>query len=121
VNRAEVVGIFVALAARSDEMPSQLIDTPEALDAAIAANRALRRERLARAVGIQAIGTRMAFGLSGCVALFSSIAFAAGDREAAAIIAVMAFITIVFTFIAGKAGRNKAVDALRDIDRSISG
>jgi hypothetical protein len=99
-------------------MPSPLIDTPQALDEAIGASRTTRREKLERAVRNQRIRTRVAFVLAGCIALFALVAFAAGDREAATFIAAIACTTITFTFIAGKAGRKKAVDALREMDQS---
>jgi hypothetical protein len=66
-------------------MPSPLIDTPQALDAAIAASRHARREKLVRAVRNQRIRTQVAFVLSAGVAIFSLVAFFfADDREAGA-------------------------------------
>jgi hypothetical protein len=101
-------------------MPSPLIDTPQALDAAIAASRHARREKLVRAVRNQRIRTRVAFGLSGCIALFALVAFFfAGDHEAAAIIAMMACVTFGVTYAAGKTGRKKAIDSLREMDQPM--
>jgi len=101
-------------------MPSPLIDTPQALDAAIAANRRARREKLLRAVRNQRIRTRVAFGLSGCVAVLALIAFFfAGDKQAAASIGFMASMTFAITYFAGKAGQKKALDSLRELDQSM--
>jgi hypothetical protein len=99
-------------------MSDQSIDTPQALDVAIAAGLQSRRERLIRAVRIQRIRIRAAYGLSACVALCALAAFVAGDPKAAAISAVTACVTFSFTFIAGEAGRKQAVDALRETDQS---
>jgi hypothetical protein len=99
-------------------MPSPLIGTPQALDEAVAASRTTHQEKLERAVRNQRIRTRVAFVLAGCIALFALVAFSAGDREAATFIAAIACTTITFTFIAGRAGRKKAVDALRKMDQS---
>jgi hypothetical protein len=99
-------------------MPSPFIDTPQALNEAIAASRTTRREKLKRAMRNQGIRTRAAFVLAGCIAPFALVAFAAGDREAAKFIVAISCTTITLTFIAGKAGRKKAVDALREMDQS---
>jgi hypothetical protein len=100
-------------------VPSPSIDTPQAFDAAIAAHQHARRDKLVRAVRNQKIRTRVAFGLSGCVALFALAAFfIAGDIEATAIIAVIACVSFGFTFIAGRARQKKAADALREVDQS---
>jgi hypothetical protein len=99
-------------------MPSPLIDTPQALDAAIAASLQSRREKLLRSVRSQRILTRVAFGLSGCAALCALAAFLVGDPKAAAFSAMMTCVTFSFTYIAGKAGRKKAVDSLREMDQS---
>jgi hypothetical protein len=56
-----------------------LINTPQALDAAIAASRHARRERLVRAVRNQRIRTRVAFGLSAGVAICALLAFFCAD------------------------------------------
>jgi hypothetical protein len=101
-------------------MPSPLIDPPEALDAAIAAGRHAQRERLVRAVRNQRIRSRVAFGLSGCVAIFALVAFLfAKDDEAAAILGIMACVTFGFSYVAGKSGGKKAEDALRKIDQPM--
>jgi len=99
-------------------MPSPSIDTPEALDAAIKVSLNVRRERLMRAVRSQRIRTGVVFGFAACTAFFSLAAFVAGDREAATIIALMACLQFGVACVAGKAGRKKAVDSLREMDHS---
>jgi hypothetical protein len=87
-------------------MPSPLIDMPQALDAANAAAREARREKLLRTARNQRIRTRVALGLSGCIAIGALAAlFLAGDREAATLIAIMACITVTIAVISGQAGR----------------
>lgn len=101
-------------------MPSPLINTPQALDAAIAASRHARRERLVRAVRNQRIRARVAFGLSAGVAICALIAFFfAGDHEAGVIVALMACMSFGWTYAAGKTGQKKAVDSLREMDQSM--
>jgi 1,4-dihydroxy-2-naphthoate octaprenyltransferase len=96
------------------------IDDPHALDAAIAASRHARRERLVRAVRNQRIRARVAYGLSACVAILALLAFFfADDHEAAVIIAMFACVTVGVAYAAGKAGHKKAVDALREMDQSM--
>lgn len=95
-----------------------LIDTPEALDAAIAASRHARRETLLRAARNQRLRTRIGFVLSGSAFICALIAFAAGDREAAALVALMACVSFSVTYVAGKAGQKKAIDSLHEMDRS---
>jgi hypothetical protein len=95
------------------------IDTPQALDAAIAASRQARRDKLLRAVRNQRIRTRVAFALGGSVALCSLGAFFfADDPEAAIVCAVIACITVGFTYVAGKVGRKEALDSLQEMDQS---
>ena len=101
-------------------MPSPLIDTPQALDAAIAASRHARREKLVRAMRNQRIRTQIAFVLSAGVAIFSLVAFFfAGDREAGVMLALMACMSVGWTYAAGKTGQKKAVDSLRGMDQSM--
>jgi hypothetical protein len=99
-------------------MPGPLIDTPQALDTAIAASLESRREKLMRAVRSRRIRIRVAFGLSGCVALCALAEFLGGDPRAAAFSAMTACVTFSLTYIAGKAGRKKIVDSLREMDQS---
>jgi hypothetical protein len=89
-------------------MPSPLIDTSEALKAAIKVSLNVRHERLMRAARNQKILTGVVFGLAACTALFSLAAFVAGDREAATIIALSACLTFCFACVAGKAGGKKS-------------
>ena len=101
-------------------MLSPLIDTPQALDAAIATSRNARREKLVRAVQNQKIRTRVAYGLSTAVAIFALIAFFfAGDHEAGVILALMACLSCSWTYAAGKTGQKKAVDSLREMNQSM--
>lgn len=99
-------------------MPSPLRDTLEALEAATQVSLNVRHERLMRAVRNQRIRTGVVFGLAACTALFSLAAFVAGDREAAAVIALMACLTFGVACVVGKAGRKKAADSLREMDES---
>ena len=101
-------------------MSPPLIDIPQALDLAIATSRLARREKLVRAVRNQRIRTQVALGLSGCVALFALVAFFfVGDREAAVVIAAIACLTFGMAYFGGKAGMNKAVESLREVDQSM--
>jgi hypothetical protein len=103
-------------------MPSPSIDTPQALDAAIAASRQSRREKLVRAVRNQRIRTRVASAFSGSIATFALAAFIlARDLEATEILSMMTCVTFGVTYIAGKADQKKAVDALREMDQSMYG
>ena len=113
-------GIVVGKFHGSDPMQSPLIDTPQALDAAIAASRQARREKLVRAVRNRRIRTRMAFAISVSIAIFALTAFfLAHDPEAAAILAMMACVTFGVTYTAGKTGQKKAADSLREMDQSM--
>ena len=95
------------------------IDTPQALDAAIAASRQVRREKLLRAVRNQKIRTSVSFAMGACVALCSPLAlFVAHDTEAAIVCALIGCISLGFTSVAAKAGRMKALDSLREMDQS---
>jgi hypothetical protein len=99
-------------------MPDSLIDTPDALDAAIESARQTRRRRLLRATRNQKIRTRVALGFAACTSLFALAAFVYGDREAATVIALLACLTFGSTYVAGKAGRRKVADSVRELDRS---
>jgi hypothetical protein len=98
-------------------MPIPLIETPDALDAATAASLQARREKLVRGVRNQRIRMRIAFGLSGCVALFALAAYLIGDYAAARGCAMTACVVFAFTCISGAAARKKAVEALREADQ----
>jgi hypothetical protein len=68
----------------------------------------------------QRIRSRVAFALSGCIALFALAAlFLAGDREAATILAMMTCVAFAVSSSAGKAGLKKAVDWLQEMDQSM--
>jgi hypothetical protein len=99
-------------------MPTPLIETADAMDAAIAATLLTRCEKLIRRVRNQRIRMRIALGLSTCIALFALTAYLIGDYAAARFCAMSAFIVFAFTIITGAAARKRAVDALRKADQS---
>jgi hypothetical protein len=88
-------------------MPMQPVDTPELLDAALAVSLQTRREKLVRAVRNQRILMRVAFGLSGCIAIFALAAYLIGDYAAARGCAKAACVTFALTYFAGMAARKK--------------
>jgi hypothetical protein len=101
-------------------MSRAVIDTPQALDAAIEANRHARRDKLVRAMRNQRFRTRIPLGLSGCVTLFALLPyFLAGDKEAAAILPITASVTFATTYSAGKYGQTRAVERLSALNRSM--
>jgi tetratricopeptide (TPR) repeat protein len=100
----------------NDPMHSE--ETPDILDALIAAGVKARIENLVRAARRQAILSRVAFGGAVLVVLGVPAALLAGDRLAAGIIAILACITLSFTYFAGKAGRKKALESLRQMGQS---
>lgn len=101
-------------------MRSPLIDTPEALDAAVVANLHARREKVVQAVRHERVRTWAAFGVSGCAGIFALVAFFfAGDHKDAAIIAMMVCMANGVTYAAGKTGQRKAANSLKEIDRSM--
>jgi O-antigen/teichoic acid export membrane protein len=94
-----------------------VIDTPQTLDAAIAAQRRARRVKLQRSIRSQRIRTRVSFAMTGCVALFALAAFfLAHDREAAVILTIITCVSFGVNYSAGKVGRKKAIDSLRDFE-----
>jgi uncharacterized membrane protein len=97
-------------------MPGQ--DTPDILDTLTAASLQSRREKLTRRLRIQKILVHIVFGLSACEALFALAAYLNGDYSAARFCAVTGCIVFAFAYIAQVAARTKAVDALREMDRS---
>lgn len=99
-------------------MPSPSIETPEAFEAAIEASLQVRRERLLRAVRNRGMRTGIALGLAASMVVLAFTAFVAGDREAATLIALMAFLTAGVICVARNAGLKKALDSLREMDRS---
>lgn len=101
-------------------MPGPGIETPQELDAAIAASKDAQRKRLERAVRNRIYRTRVGYGLSGVIAVLASVAFfVAHDREGAGVLAFMACWTFAFAFFAGKAALKNAEEALRAADQSL--
>jgi hypothetical protein len=98
-------------------MPSPLAELPDAFVEATAAGSQSRREKLQRRGRNQRIRTRIALGLSGCVALFALTAYLIGDYAAARSCAMIACTVFAFTCIASAAARKKIADDLREMDR----
>ena len=92
-------------------------DMSDILDALIAASLKSRVEKLVRAARRQRILSRVS--LAGAVLVFLGVpaALLAGDRGAAIIIAVIACATLAFAYLAGKAGRKKALESLRQMSQ----
>jgi hypothetical protein len=99
-------------------MSSPLTNTSDSLDAEIAKDLAVRREKLVRGVRNQRIRARIGFGLSGCIVLFAGAAHLLGDSAAAVFCAVTACGSFGFSYVAGRAAHKRAVDALRQTDRA---
>jgi len=99
-------------------MPIPLIETPDALDTAIAASVQIRRDKMLRRVRNQKIRMGIALGLSGCIALFALTAYLISDYAAARFCALSACVVVAFTCITGAAARKNVVDALREMDRT---
>jgi hypothetical protein len=99
-------------------MPEQLTNTPQELDAALAVSLQARREKLLRRARIQRIRTYIAFGLSGCIAVFALAAYLIGDYAAARFCAMTACVTLAFTYFAGISARKNAAESLRQFDQS---
>jgi hypothetical protein len=97
-----------------EQMPSPLIDTPEALDAAIATARQIRREKLLYVAEGKGIRIRVAYACTAFVALCAVAAFLAGDRLAATMLALEASILIGVVSIATQAARQKALRELQE-------
>lgn len=97
-------------------MPSQLIDTPDIMNALIAASLQTRRAKLLRAARNQRIRTRFGYGCSGCIALMAWAAiFLAHDRQAAVTLSLMAFVTFSFAYFVGRASQKKLAESLRQM------
>jgi hypothetical protein len=99
-----------------DQMPSPLIDTPEALDAAIAAAVQTRREKLLHIAGGKGIRIRVAYACTAFVALCAVAALLADDRLAATMLALEACILIGVVSIANQAARRKALRELQEMN-----
>jgi hypothetical protein len=93
-------------------------DTPDILDALIAASLKSRVEKLVRAARRQRILSRVALGAAALIFLGAPAALLAGDRRAAITIAITACVTLTFTYFAGKVGRKKALESLRQLSQS---
>jgi membrane protease YdiL (CAAX protease family) len=93
-------------------------DAPDILDALIAATLKSRVENLVRAARRQRILSRVAMAGAALAVLGVPAALLAGDRLAASIIAVIACVTLAFTYLAGRAGRKKALESLRQLGQS---
>jgi hypothetical protein len=93
-------------------------ENPDILDALIAASLKSRVEKLVRAARRQRILSRVALGAAALIFLGVPAALFAGDRRAAITVAIIACITFSFTYLAGKAGRKKALESLRQLSQS---
>lgn len=97
-------------------MPNQPIDTPDTLDAFIAANLRSRRAKLMRAARSQRIRTRFAYGCSACIALLALTAdFLAHDPKAALLLAIIACLTFGFAYFVGQASQKKLANSLQQM------
>jgi predicted lysophospholipase L1 biosynthesis ABC-type transport system permease subunit len=96
-------------------MPSPLIDTPEALDAAIATAVQTRRERLLRVAGGKGIRIRVAYACTGFVALCGVAAYLAGDRLAAIILVLEACVLFGMVSFVTQAARSRARRELQEM------
>lgn len=99
-------------------MPSTLISTPEALDAATAAAIRTRREGLLRITEGNRIRVRLAYGCAAIVAVCAIAALMAGDRKAAIILASQFCVITVFVLLAASAARKKALRELQEMKPS---
>ena len=97
-------------------MPSQPIDTPDMLDAFIAATLRSRRAKLVRAARNQRIRTLFAYGCSACIALLALTAdLLAHDPKAAVLLAMFACLTFAFAYFVGQANQKKLADSLQQM------
>jgi multisubunit Na+/H+ antiporter MnhF subunit len=96
-------------------MPSPLINTPEALDAATATAIQFRREKLMRIAEGKGIRVRVAYGCAALVGLFAVAALFAGDRTAARILGPETCMLIAFVFMITTATRRKALRELQEM------
>lgn len=93
-------------------------ETPDILDALIAASVKAGVQNLVRTARRQRILSRVALGGAALVVLGVPAALLAGNRLAASIIAIIASVTLGFTYLAGKAGRKKALESFRQLGQS---
>jgi hypothetical protein len=99
-------------------MASSMINTPDALDAATAAAIQFRREKLMRMAEGRGIRVRVAYGCAALVGLFAVVAFFAGDKAAALLLAFQFFVVIGFVFLVNSAARKKARQELGEMKPS---
>jgi hypothetical protein len=98
-----------------DPMQSPLIDSPEALDTAIAAAVQTRREKLLHIAGGKGIRIRVAYACTAFVALCAVAALLAGDRLAATMLTLEACILVGVVSIATQAARRNARRELQEM------
>jgi len=96
-------------------MASPTINTPDALDAATAALIQFRRQKLVRIAEGRGIRVRVAYGCAALVGLFAVVAFFAGDKSAAVILAFQFCVVSSFVFLINSAARKKARRELREL------
>jgi hypothetical protein len=96
-------------------MQSPLIDSPEALDAAIATAVQTRRKKLLHIAAGKGIRVRVAYACTVFVAICAVAAFLAGDRLAATMLGIEAGALISFISIAISAARRKALRDLQEL------
>lgn len=95
-------------------MQSPLIDSPEALDAAIATAVQTRREKLLHIAAGKGIRVRVAYACTAFVAICAVAALLAGDRLAATMLSIEASVLISVVAIAISAARRKALRELQE-------
>lgn len=94
-------------------MPSSMIDTPQALDAAIEASAQSRREKLLRTA--RGEGIRVADVLSGLVALLACAELIIEPKRAGFAVCI-ACLAIASVYIGRKARRQQAIRELQKMD-----
>lgn len=94
-------------------MPSPLINTPEALDAATDAAVQARREKLLRIATGKGIRVRVAYACAVLIPLCAIAAFLAGDRSAAIILVIESCVVCAFIILATITARRKALRELQ--------
>ena len=120
VTQRRQVSMLEKQGIQSAVQPDAAVDGPQAFESAVAASREARRARLSRAVRIRKILTPIAFGLSGVIVVLALAArFLAGDREAAAVCAMIAAVSLSFTtmaFVSAEHARQKAAQSALQVD-----
>jgi hypothetical protein len=106
------------MATKTDPMPSPLIDSPDALDAATAAARRARHDRLLRIAQGKGVRSRAGYACLAITAICAVVAFVEGGRLQALIIGTQTCLLIGFVFIGGKAARREALRKLQEMKRS---